>query len=246
MKRSGFTLIEVLVATTIMLLLIVMIGSLFRQATSSWDTGRARGEGGMVTRGVVGAISADLATAIDGRPYREGCLPTASGSTLTFVCYKPTLDGGSKRREVHYKPTLDGGSKRREVHKISYRVGSGQVTREDTVWNGKDFGNRTESVLYKESKDSSDYRYGMEFKVATLDKPDSGLLSPSQFPKESDRTYETKTTWDGIWADPVSVKVRVTLTQEKAFSGLTVRSLGRNGVDDDDEKSKEPDDILIR
>ena len=230
MKRSGFTLIEVLVATTIMLLLIVMIGSLFRQATSSWDTGRARGEGGMVTRGVVGAISADLATAIDGRPYGAG-LPAASGSTLTFVCYKPTLDGGSKRREVH---------------KISYRVGSGQVTREDTVWNGKGFGNRTESVLYKESKDSSDYRYGMEFKVATLDKPDSGLLSPSQFPKESDRTYETKTTWDGTWADPVSVKVRVTLTQEKAFSGLTVRSLGRNGVDDDDEKSKEPDDILIR
>ena len=230
MKRSGFTLIEVLVATTIMLLLIVMIGSLFRQATSSWDTGHARGEGGMVTRGVVGAISADLATAIDGRPYGAG-LPAASGSTLTFVCYKPTLDGGSKRREVH---------------KISYRVGSGQVTREDTVWNGKGFGNRTESVLYKESKDSSDYRYGMEFKVATLDKPDSGLLSPSQFPKESDRTYETKTTWDGTWADPVSVKVRVTLTQEKAFSGLTVRSLGRNGVDDDDEKSKEPDDILIR
>ena len=230
MKRSGFTLIEVLVATTIMLLLIVMIGSLFRQATSSWDTGRARGEGGMVTRGVVGAISADLATAIDGRPYGAG-LPAASGSTLTFVCYKPTLDGGSKRREVH---------------KISYRVGSGQVTREDTVWNGKDFGNSTESVLYEESKDSSDYRYGMEFKVATLDKPDSGLLSPSQFPKESDRTYETKTTWDGTWADPVSVKVRVTLTQEKAFSGLTVRSLGRNGVDDDDEKSKEPDDILIR
>ena len=58
MKRTeGFTLIEVMVATTILLLMTVMMGALFRQASSAWDAGNAQAEGGMIVRGVVGAIT---------------------------------------------------------------------------------------------------------------------------------------------------------------------------------------------
>ena len=40
-RRGAFTLIEVMVATAVMLIMVVMIGALFRQASSSWDSGYA-------------------------------------------------------------------------------------------------------------------------------------------------------------------------------------------------------------
>ena len=96
---AGFSLIEVMVATSIVLILVVLVGSVFRQASSAWDSGYARAEGGMVVRGVLGAIQRELSRAVDGRHF-PGAWPLAyrddpvyvsdNGKTLAFI--RPEFD----------------------------------------------------------------------------------------------------------------------------------------------------------
>ena len=44
---AAFTLIELMVATGILAILVLMVGGLFSQASSVWDAGYVRAEGGM-------------------------------------------------------------------------------------------------------------------------------------------------------------------------------------------------------
>jgi Tfp pilus assembly protein PilV len=46
MKRnnSGFSMIEVLVASTIMIMIVMMLGMLFQQSSQAWRTGKQRAD----------------------------------------------------------------------------------------------------------------------------------------------------------------------------------------------------------
>ena len=94
-RLKGFTLIEVMVATAVMAIMVVMIGGLFQQASSSWDAGYIRAEGGMAVRAVVGALTRDAATAIDGRRFGLSAPVEASGSTITMYRLAPGAVGGN-------------------------------------------------------------------------------------------------------------------------------------------------------
>ena len=123
--RSAFTLIEVMVATGILVILVLMVGGLFSQASDVWDSGYVRAEGGMVARAIVGSIQRDLQTAVDGRAF-DGLgfssepVKTGSGS-LEFVSLSP-ID-----------PTREKNDGDRGLRLISYSVSKGAVRRTESI-----------------------------------------------------------------------------------------------------------------
>ena len=224
-KNSGFTLIEVMVATTILLLMTVMMGALFRQATSAWDAGNVQAEGGMIVRGVVGAISRDLATAVDARAYGEGSAFTCSGGSLSFVCLKAPGKAGSTAVGV--------------PHKISYNVQGDKVTRIDKVRSaaGSWTDNGTSTLYDGRSEDI----FSAQFSLTALDMPAGNKTNPGT--SDSDRSdWEDD---DFVWNGPPAVKVTLKLTQDGSFSGLCVRSWGPNGAPGAGD-GEEDDDIVVK
>ena len=69
MNRKGFSLIEVLVATALLVMVVGMIGFVFRQSSMSWDSGIKRADGISQMRAVMGAIERDLHFAVDAREF---------------------------------------------------------------------------------------------------------------------------------------------------------------------------------
>ena len=68
-RRSGFTLIEILVATTILLVIVILASLVFQQTTGAYQTGERKVNAQVALRNVVGAMTRDLALAVDSRDY---------------------------------------------------------------------------------------------------------------------------------------------------------------------------------
>lgn len=215
--RNGFTLIEVMVATAVLLIMVLMVGSLFRSAASSWDSGYARAEGGSIVRGVAGSISRDLSTAVDGRAYGKTTdIIDVSSSSIQFVCFKPVK--------------TVGGTVRRELHFIEYSVGA-SVTRKDSVLTGSSWSSLPSTTLYS----GGDGSFGAKFELSA-----ASAASTTDVP---DRPYESSS--DYKWTIP-SVKLRCTLTREGSFSGLQVLCLGPDGKQGVTDGAKDNDDIVVK
>lgn len=201
-RNEAFTLIEVMVATTILLLMTVMMGALFRQASSAWDAGNSQAEGGMIVRGVVGAVTRDMATAVDGRAYGLGSSFVCSGGKLQFWCLKPTVRNGVTNREPHL---------------ITYTGGT-TVERRDKPLGGTE----KKSDIYP--GDSTGF--GAKFTFEAIDPPPPSQTNPGSSDSARGGYEDDGYLWDG----PVAVKVTLSLKQNGSFAGLSVRSWGRNGV----------------
>ena len=225
-RTTGFTLIEVMVATSILLVIVLMIGSIFRQASSFWDTGYARAEGGMVVRSVVGALGRDLATAVDGRRFEpnwdgpvRGIQPGGSSSSFSFYCYKP--------------PTGKGDSYQREIHRITYTASGGSVTRKDEI--------------LPDSPGSDSLTDNGVSTIADVDNAKFEFFASSG--TAAGRDYEKPSSAPDFaggvaWTVP-AIKVRLSLETDNTFSGLEVRSFGRDGVPNE-ESQKKADDIVVK
>ena len=209
-----------MVATAVMAIMVVMIGGLFQQASSSWDAGYVRAEGGMAVRAVVGALTRDAATAVDGRRFGLSAPVEVSGSKITMYRLAPGAVAGS-----------------RDIVKVVYEGGS-TVKR---IVDGKS------STLYSGGSGSN----GANFTFSAGPEADGTQTSAAARPYERryyDSTGSQKTSdfpAEVRWSVPY-VKVRCALTRSGTFSGLTVRSLGRDGlaIGDPDEAAK--DDIIVR
>ena len=208
-RRGGFTLLEVVVATSVLIILTLMIGSLFRQATSSWNTGRVRGEGSMIARSVLGAVARDLATAIDGRPYGFSGGPEASDGSLEFVCVK------------------SAGARGQSVHKISYTVTPTGATRKDAVWDGDSFGPARNFTLFEIGSGES-----------PVEEASFELVGAAAQSRSFEKNAGAK------WPGATAVKLRMKLSQKGAFTGVSVRSRGKNGIEDS-ENGTNNDDIVV-
>ena len=235
-NRQGFTLIEVMVATAVLLIMVVMIGTLFTQSSSAWDTGYARAEGGMIVRGVVGAISRDLNTLIDGRPFEvvwTSSVPVeVSDSSLSFISMKAGEDENA-----------------REPHLIEYSAGS-SVTRTETplkrngTWWVKGPTSQTTKLHDNGTTSSSMMGNAYEAKFTFVPVRPPSMTASTAMDRSS---FEQGTEFKKIaWKNVIGVKVRLELTRSGSFSFLEVKSLGPNGLDNSDGSSKKPDDIIIR
>ena len=83
-RRSGFTLIEILVATTILLVIVILASLVFQQTTGAYQTGERKVNAQVALRNVVGAMTRDLALAVDSRDYGSINNNFGSGS-MTFI-----------------------------------------------------------------------------------------------------------------------------------------------------------------
>ena len=64
-NRHGFSMIEVMVAATIMVVIVMMLGMLFQQTSVAWRVGLMRSDGYMQIRAFVGALQRDASAMID-------------------------------------------------------------------------------------------------------------------------------------------------------------------------------------
>lgn len=206
---SGFSLIEVMVATTVLAILVLMLGGVFQQASSSWDAGFVRAEGGMAVRAVVGALARDLSTAVDGRRFGLSApveVPEGGGSTITMI----RLKAGPG----------DGG---RDIQKIQYVANGSTVTRK--ILEGAADDEDPSSVIYSQPDNAG---------------ANGAIFTFSPGPAADYGRYYEDEEFDSVkWTVP-SVKVRCKLTREGVFSGLTVRSVGRDAM------AGTKDDIVVQ
>ena len=151
--NGGFTLIEILVATTILLVIVILASLVFQQTTGAYDTGERKVNANVVLRNVVGAISRDLASAVDSDECEDHDKDWDE-SSITFVA----MTGRSG-----YDAEGNPNSKCGPPHVITYTCSKGGVTRKEVATefvrkSGKweERGSPATSHIYSPSKDDPD------------------------------------------------------------------------------------------
>ena len=126
-KRAGFSMIEMLVASTILVVIVMLLGMLFQQTSLAWRTGVRRADSFMQVRSLVGAIQHDASAAIDARTIPEGLKSTLGGAaqkfdgwplqfyTLTGSGFKNNNPGGVPLRALSYITYSQGGKRTETV-----------------------------------------------------------------------------------------------------------------------------------
>ncbi len=71
-RRAGFSMIEVLVASTILIVIVMLLSMLFQQTSVAWRTGQIRALGAKALRSYIGTIQRDAAAAFDAKNLPDG------------------------------------------------------------------------------------------------------------------------------------------------------------------------------
>ncbi len=155
--RQGFSLIEVMVAMTILSIIVLIVAGIFQQTGLAWSIGLKRADAQSVTRALVGTLGRDLAMMVD--PNNFGILDanhelqatesyddTNLGGNLTFYILRPTQDAKAL--------ILNSGDvNKRELVKVSYSGGSTVTRTAEPVEGGA-----TERTSYRLSDGSVTFR----------------------------------------------------------------------------------------
>ena len=83
-RCAGFSMVEVLVASTILVAIVLMLGMLFQQTSLSWRIGVKRADGFMKVRALIGAIQRDASAAVDARFISAELKSQLGGDTQSF------------------------------------------------------------------------------------------------------------------------------------------------------------------
>lgn len=114
-KRPGFTLVEVLAAMTVLMIIVLMLGRIFRDSTNAWTIGTRQMEDNLNGRAVMDFIARDISQAmIRGTGM---CFRLRSSVTRT---YSPELWSSDELDFVSFSG--DPGSNFREAQEIVYYV----------------------------------------------------------------------------------------------------------------------------
>ena len=135
----GFSLIEVLVAMTILSIIVLIVAGIFQQTGLAWSLGLKRADAQSVTRAVVGALGRDLAMMVDPHNFvqMDGDTPLTKddfGSSgklsggLDFWILRPPTDPDELLKGT-------GGGTLRELIHVTYSGGS-SVTRKEEPYDG--------------------------------------------------------------------------------------------------------------
>jgi|GEM_PF-1594707 len=91
--HSAFSLIEVLVSMTVLIVIIVMVTNMFRNASEAWDMGTQRAEMNTAARAAVEYIARELSCAV------AGSISDLTGSTITLKRFQ--LEKNAMDDNVH-------------------------------------------------------------------------------------------------------------------------------------------------
>ncbi len=100
-QKSGFTLIEVMSATVILVLIVMIISAVFHQSTIAWDAGSRKSESAMAARAALGIISTWMSRAVNPPDGYEGHGETSipdNGSSVEFVVLD--MEGSNRAAQV--------------------------------------------------------------------------------------------------------------------------------------------------
>ena len=96
--RGGFSLVEILVATTVLLIIVMLVSMIFQQTNAAYQSGTVRVEAMMELRSVVGTIARDLTLAVNSDHYPGGAFMNEfRADSLQFVALTGTPDNTGKR-----------------------------------------------------------------------------------------------------------------------------------------------------
>jgi hypothetical protein len=199
---GGFSLIEVLVATTLLILIVVMVGMVFRQSMMSWDSGIQRADGSMMVRSVVGAIERDLRAAVSGLSYTNAWASKKAMEVTKFQAKFVALlppEAGEVREPMLVTLTA-GPTVERKAQPLTFANG---------LWEAQVAPSTV--LLYPD--------------------PDGAFWESLEFVAGPE---------EGADRFPAWVRIEVQLTNYDNFSGVAVRSRGRDGI------AGTKDDIVIR
>ncbi|MBQ9694697.1 MAG: prepilin-type N-terminal cleavage/methylation domain-containing protein [Kiritimatiellae bacterium] len=141
-RNGGFSLIEVLVAMTILSVIVLIVAGIFQQTGLAWSLGLRRADEQSMIRAVAGSLTRDLSMMVDpanfvpgakendeslrGDALSEGGIDAGTGrfsnSGIDFWMLKPVDD-----------ITGDANVVRELVH-VEYSAGGGSVTRKESYY----------------------------------------------------------------------------------------------------------------
>ena len=163
---GGFSLIEILVATTILLVIVILASLVFQQTTGAYDTGERKVSANVALRNIVGAISRDLALAVDSEEYeglpnnswgassiKFAALTGSPGKTLQFITY--TAGGNSVHRKAESYEYNNGWRKCDVSESDVYKAGTFDDATISVRFTASDNDNLPECVYIRAELDTS-------------------------------------------------------------------------------------------
>lgn len=128
-SELGFTLIELLVAMAILMVIVLMMASLFKQSTLAWESGTRQAEVGLEARAVIAMIQHELSQAVaDSTLSKEPFI--ASGNTLSFYTLGEALAGARQVKHVEY---VGGGTLQKTTALVKVSPYDGSLGTSETV-----------------------------------------------------------------------------------------------------------------
>jgi len=117
--HGGFSLVEILIAVTLLLVIVMMISMVFQQASGAWASGSSQAKSESAIRATLGSVERDLLNAVDARDYSSPAAnPSASGTpNLSFIAFQHLYN--------HQSPRLSG----RHPCLITYSFADGLLER---------------------------------------------------------------------------------------------------------------------
>ncbi len=161
-RRRGFSLIEILVAMTILTVIVLVVSAIFQQTSLAWTIGLRRAEAQSSIRAVVGALSRDLTMVVDPTQFTigpaqadtslqdsaltsgmvEGATGNLSGNSLDFWILRPANTSSVKLD--------DSNVAGRELVHVTYSLGGGGATRTEETYDqdGESIGSNSKTTNF--------------------------------------------------------------------------------------------------
>ncbi|NLB69390.1 MAG: hypothetical protein GX804_06885, partial [Lentisphaerae bacterium] len=185
-------------------------------------------------------IQRELATAVDGRQFKgvwdlgDNAPPVeVTKHKLSFICLKESGKRSENKREPYLiSYTWRSGTMERTAIPLSYN---------DKLEKWETESSPPPTTVYSEDRDSL---YSAKFKFEVIEPPGYMNDNTRDFERVADSSDEAIVFSDEkFWTIPC-VAIKLELTRTGSFSGLEVRSLGRNGIRDGTDSKAKDDDII--
>ena len=139
-NRNGFSMIEVLVAATILVVVVMMLGALFQQTSTAWRIGLMRTGGYAQIRTYIGTFQRDASAMINANLLPKSLLYNNEEQNFgaTEVRFY-TMTGSDKMRSLNYIIYDTGGRRTYRTLKLDQGNASGNA-----VWDDEETSNLLE------------------------------------------------------------------------------------------------------
>lgn len=224
---AGFTLIEVLVATTILLVIVILVSMVFQGSNAAFQTGNRKIKSKALARNIIGMISRDLTQAVETSDYPgleeaadfgpvNGANFTTRSITFLALSGKPGNSTGSASASasseralqlITYEFSTSGNRAKRSVKNVSYNSSNDKWVLAGSA-----------RSMYLNDDDDGLYGSGCGFRTVYYDNNGNRLSGASN------RRL------------PDCVEIKVSISPEMSYSFVTARSAGKDkqfGTDDD-------------